>query len=432
MSLGNTLKTFPKPLKAVFDFSPLMMNPNTMRRIDYWAGIPICFFLTVIYRIQRLFGLKNPRFEQKPKNVLFIELAEMGSTVLAYPSIKRLKKLYPNSNAYFLLFSHIRQSMDIIGAIPEDNIFTIDSSSIFSLAIDTLKFMWSSRKKGIGTAINLEMFARYSTILGYLSGARKRVGFHRYHQEGLYIGSFLTHKVIYNPHIHTAHSFLALVEALAAPKRQVPLVKVPIGKEKLEIPKIMSDKKAIANIWGILQGINPEINSRKKLVIVNPNASKLISIRKWPLDYYAQLIKKLLHDKDVYVVITGVNSEKPDAQYICNFVKDKRVLDTAGKTNLRELLDLFNIGDILITNDSGPAHFASLTNIHIVVFFGPETPNLYKPLTENCTVLYSNFACSPCVSAYNQRLSPCNNNLCLKGISADYAYNAVKEILYKR
>src|SRR3989344_4496256 len=402
-----------------------MITPDTMRKVDYWIGIPICFILTVWYRLQRLFGLKNPRYNERPKNVLFIELAEMGSTVIAYPAIKKLKSMYPSANVHFLLFKHIDASMEILNIIPKENVMTIEVKNIFTLARDTIKFIYSCRKKKIDTSINLEMFARYSTILGYLSGARKRVGFYRYSQEGLYIGNFLTHKVIYNPHIHTAHSFLALVEALAAPKRQVPLVKVPIGKEKLEIPKIMSDKKAIANIWGILQGINPEINSRKKLVIVNPNASKLISIRKWPLDYYAQLIKKLLHDKDVYVVITGVNSEKPDAQYICNFVKDKRVLDTAGKTNLRELLDLFNIGDILITNDSGPAHFASLTNIHIVVFFGPETPNLYKPLTENCTVLYSNFACSPCVSAYNQRLSPCNNNLCLKSISADYAYNAV-------
>ncbi len=400
-----------------------------MRRIDTWIGMPICFSLTILYKLQRLIGLKSPKHNKAPKNILIIELAEMGSTVLAYPAIKKLKRMYPNCKISFLLFKHIRESMDIIDAVPKENVFTINSKNVFTLAIDTLKFMWISRNKKIDTTINLEMFARFSTILGYLSGARKRVGFYGYDQEGLYIGNFLTHKVIYNPHIHTAQSFIALAESLQASKGQIPLVKVPADKEKLEVPKINSDKKGKERIWSILKNINPAIKQSNKLVLVNPNASKLISIRKWPLESYARLVKKLLLDKNVYVAITGVESEKPDAGYIYNFVKDKRVLDLTGKTTLRELLDLFNVGNILITNDSGPAHFASLTKIPIVVFFGPETPRLYKPLTDNCAVMYSNYACSPCVSAYNQRLSSCNNNMCLKILDVEKVYSAVKKIL---
>ena len=399
-----------------------------MRSMDYWIGIPICFFLTILYKLQRLVGLKNPRYNERPKNVLFIELAEMGSTFLACPAMKKIKRIYPDSNIHFLLFDHIKESMDIIKIVPKENVLTINSKNTFTLAKSTIKFIWKCRKKKIDTAINLEMFARYSTILSYLSGARKRSGFYRYHQEGLYIGNFLTHKVIYNPHIHTAQSFIALVYALQAPKGQVPLVKIP-AEEKLEVPKIRSGKKTKERIWNMLREVNPGITSNKKLVIVNPNASKLISIRKWPLDNYAQLIKKLLQDKNVYIAITGVDSEKPDAEYICNIVNNKRVLNLTGKTTLTELLDLFNIGKILITNDSGPAHFASLTAIHIFAFFGPETPKLYKPLTDKCTIIYSNYACSPCVSAYNQRLSPCDNNLCLKSIEVEKVYNTIKRIL---
>jgi ADP-heptose:LPS heptosyltransferase len=353
----------------------------------------------------------------------------MGSTVLAYPAVKRLKNLYPNCNIHFLLFKHIRESMDIVRVVPKENVFTISSNSMVSLIMGTLKFMWISRKKKIDTTINLEMFARYSAILGYLSGARKRVGFYRYEQEGLYIGNFLTHKVLYNPHMHTAESFMALVESLHMPRNQIPLVKVHIDKKDLKVPKLSSNKEGKEKIWNILKSVNPNIKQSNKLILVNPNASKLISIRKWSLENYARLVKKLLKDKNTYVAITGVESEKPDAESICNFVKDKRVLNLAGKTTLKELIDLFNQGSILITNDSGPAHFASLTNIHILVFFGPETPKLYKPLSDKCTVMYSNYACSPCVSAYNQRLSPCNNNLCLKSIDVDEVYDTAKKIL---
>jgi ADP-heptose:LPS heptosyltransferase len=405
------------------------VNPDTLRKIDRWVGIPICFFLTIIYKLQKLVGFEDPWFEQKPKNILFVELAEMGSTVLAYPAMRRAKTIYPDANLYFLVFHEIRASMDLIDLVPQENVFTIDHSSIYTVARDSLKFIRLSRRRAIDTTINLEMFSRFGMILSYLSGARKRVGFYRFHQEGLYVGDILTHRVSYNPHIHTAYSYLCLVEALNAPKNQIPMVKTPVGKEKLDVAKWRSPQNAIDRIWKILKSENPNIDQRKKLIIVNPNASKLISIRKWPLENYAGLVKNLLQDEHVFVVLTGTTSEKAEADYICNQVQDPRVLNLAGKTTLTDLVDLFNLGSLLVTNDSGPAHFASLTDIHIVVFFGPETPKLYKPLSERCTVIYTNFACSPCVSSFNQKSSPCNDNLCLQSIGIEQVYRTVREIL---
>jgi ADP-heptose:LPS heptosyltransferase len=405
------------------------VNPDTLRKIDFWVGIPLCFLLTLFYKLLRLIGLKDPHYQQQPKNVLFVELAEMGCTVLAYPAMRKTKSTYPESNLYFLLFRQIRESLDIVDLIPSDNVFTIDNSSMFSVARDTLKFIWQSRRKGIDTTINLEMFTRFGSILTYLSGARKRVGFYRYRQEGLYVGDFFTHRVVYNPHVHTALSFVSLLEALKAPFDQNPMVKIPLRNENLEVPKRRSHQQAKDNLWKMLKNENPKIDESKKLVIVNPNASKLISIRKWPLENYAGLVRNLLQDKEVFVAVTGVASEKPDADYISSRVQDDRVLNLAGKTTLTELVDLFNLGRVLITNDSGPAHFASLTDIHIVVFFGPETPKLYKPLSEKCTVMYADFACSPCVSSFNQKSSPCKDNLCLKSIGIEQVYHAVQTIL---
>ena len=41
------------------------------------------------------------------------------------------------------------------------------------------------------------------------------------------------------------------------------------------------------------------------------------------------------------------------------------------------LMVLYTMCEILVTNDSGPAHFASLTPINVVTLFGPETPDLF-------------------------------------------------------
>ena len=404
------------------------MEPTIMRKIDYWVGIPICFALTLYYKCKQLIGSREPNVGHDPRHVLFIELAEMGSTVVLSPAIRAFKQLYPETTLYFLLFENIKDSLDVVQMIDEQNVITIDSSSLRSLVRDTIRFVRFSRSVKIDTTINFEIFARYSAILSYLSGAKRRVGFHRYSQEGLYTGDFLTHKVMYNSHMHMAHTFLSLIYALQETGDQVPLVKTQINAS-CDIPKVASDDGSKARLWQILKAENPDISCDHKLVVVNPNASKLIRIRKWPLDYYAKLVRRLIDDEQIYVAIIGVASEKPDADYICQTVKSERVLDLTGKTTLKELIDLFNIGDILITNDSGPAHFAALTSIHTVVFFGPESPHIYQPLSDRCTVMYANYACSPCVSVFNQRLSACNDNLCLQHIGVDEVYEAVQAIL---
>jgi len=96
-------------------------------------------------------------------------------------------------------------------------------------------------------------------------------------------------------------------------------------------------------------------------------------------------------------------------------------LDLTGYTrSIRELLMLFHHADLLITNDGGPGHFASLTPIRTMVFFGPETARLYGPLGPRASVLESGVACSPCLSAYNHRQTFCDgDNQCLKRIAPD-------------
>jgi len=101
---------------------------------------------------------------------------------------------------------------------------------------------------------------------------------------------------------------------------------------------------------------------------------------------------------------------------MCARVGSPRVLDLTGETTLQDLLHVFDLSHVMVSNDSGPAHFAALTRVHVIVFFGPEIPERYRPLATSSDVVHTGFSCSPCIGPYNQRLSPCNNNLCLQTI----------------
>lgn len=114
---------------------------------------------------------------------------------------------------------------------------TLRDHNLWTLAWDVIRYVVWTRRHGIDTVIDLELFSRFTALLTFLAGAHQRVGFHAYHHEGLYRGTLLTHKVSYNPHMHIAKNFLALVAALLAPTRELPYAKVFIRDEELTLPK---------------------------------------------------------------------------------------------------------------------------------------------------------------------------------------------------
>ena len=91
---------------------------------------------------------------------------------------------------------------------------------------------------------------------------------------------------------------------------------------------------------------------------------------------------------------------------------------------------VFHLAELLVTNDGGPGHFASMTPMPSIILFGPETPALYGSLDPKAVHFFQGLSCSPCLTAYNHRLSPCDgDNQCLKTIEPAEVWAAVQRIL---
>jgi ADP-heptose:LPS heptosyltransferase len=171
----------------------------------------------------------------------------------------------------------------------------------------------------------------------------------------------------------------------------------------------------------------------RPLVLLNANASDLIPLRKWEGRRYAELASRLLADEpDLCVAFTGSPSEAPPIEELTRAVDHPRCFSLAGKTTMRELLVLYTLADVLVSNDSGPGHFAALTDIDIVTLVGPETPKVWGVLGPRAHTVSIGLPCTPCVSIYNNRLSSCGNNLCMQGITVDMVERKVRELLTER
>jgi ADP-heptose:LPS heptosyltransferase len=163
-------------------------------------------------------------------------------------------------------------------------------------------------------------------------------------------------------------------------------------------------------------------------VLINPNASELLPHRRWMPDRYADLIRHLLdRQPDVMVVITGAPNERGEAEALAAAC-GPRCFSFAGLTSLAELPALYSHAAAMVTNDSGPAHFAAATLLPTIVLFGPETPKLYQPLG-SAQAIYAGLACSPCVSAHNHRKTACTDNVCMRAISVEQVYALLESTL---
>lgn len=403
------------------------MNPDTARRLDYYVGIPLCFLGTLTHKLTGLIGPSKPT--AKPANILFIELSEMGSAILADPAMQKLKSRL-NANLFFVIFRSNRPGLDIMNTVLPDNIFVIDDSGVTSVAAGAIKLLAWMRRKNIDTVIDLELFSRFTALLSGFSGASFRIGFYAFYTEGLYRGDFLTHKVAYNPHQHIAKNFMALANALLSDKTEVPYSKSRIDDNEILPRKIFASEESVTLVYKRICSLFPAFDvSKNRLVLFNTNASDLIPLRRWPRENFITLAGLVLEKyPDVIIMLTGTQAEHREIDSLANAVQNRRCINFAGQTDAGELTALYSLSKFMLTNDSGPAHFASVTHMPVYVLFGPETPKLYGPLGA-MTPIYSGLACSPCVSAANHRKSPCNDNVCLQVITPQNVFSVLIPLL---
>ena len=398
----------------------MSISVNTMRAIDHWVGVPLCAVASPLVAL--LDGVKNifSRGTDAPRKLLFIELSEMGSAILVDPAMRNAQAR--GAELFFLIFKSNRASLTLLNTVKPENIFTIDSSSLGGLIKDTIAFLLVAHKHRIDTVIDLELFSRFTALLTGLCGARRRVGYHIFHGEGLWRGFMLTRKVHYNPHIHITKNFLSLIHAAFAKEIEVPFSKIQIADSEIRLEQAAINPVALSQVRERIEKLAADAGiqfkqGQQRLILVNPNASDLLPQRRWAQQRFSELIQGLnqRYPNDL-ILITGSPAEFDYVEKVRTVANIKNALNFAGQVTFVELPPLYTLSDVMVTNDSGPGHFSAVTPLRTVVLFGPETPALYGSIGKSIAIT-ANLACSPCVSAANHRKTPCQDNVCMQAIT---------------
>ena len=72
----------------------------------------------------------------------------------------------------------------------------------------------------------------------------------------------------------------------------------------------------------------------------------------------------------------------------------------AGKTNLKEMVELLNSSRVMLTTDSGPAHVANALGVHTIVLFGAGNENNTAPYNKinRQIIRLGQLPCEPCIN----------------------------------
>ncbi len=249
-------------------------------------------------------------------------------------------------------------------------------------------------------------------LIAWLAGARRRVGYDRYGR-----GMLLTDKLLpprriakLEP-ISAVDYFLQLVYAVGC----------PIESPHLDLATIPQDERHADKIWEQFR-----FGQAKGVVIFNTGGA-YGPAKNWPPEYFAELAQRISSMGWSVLVVCGP-SERSQANEIVWRAKCPNVHSLA-KENVSIGLTKACIrrGDLLLTTDSGPRHFAVAFRIPSIVLFGPTDPRWSENYRRNEIQLSHKISCSPC----GQRECPQLHHRCMRELQVDHVFAAVEQQLKK-
>jgi ADP-heptose:LPS heptosyltransferase len=130
------------------------------------------------------------------------------------------------------------------------------------------------------------------------------------------------------------------------------------------------------------------------------------------------------------VVFVGGGGERPGVID----TGDGRIIDLIGKTNLQQLLDLMNHAQLVVSNDTGPAHLSIALGTPTLVVVGGGHFGCFVPYPENvrpdhARFVYHKMDCYHCFWNCPKRASKFDVFPCVEAVSIEQVCDEVETLL---
>jgi heptosyltransferase-2 len=325
-----------------------------------------------------------------PERTLIIRLTALGDVLLATPLLRALKLERPAAEIDWLVDPSLAPLLESNPHL----------TRVFPFRRGVLGEL---RARKYDRVIDLQNKLK-TAILRRMLGARRVLAL-RKRSPGQALRSLLSRDPPAE-HAHAIELNLSMARRLdvASRGRELDLVVTPAGRSEAASLMVRRHEEAV---WGLAPG------SRW-------------ATKRWPLAKYQAIGAEAARSGARILLLGGIGDgtllDALGHSLGAPVLGDTRHLSVAGLAAAVEACDL------VISNDSGPAHLAAALKRPVIVLFGPTSPARWAPPGDQVRVLTRALECSPC-SNHGGAKCPIRTHACLEGLEVADVLAAAQGLL---
>jgi lipopolysaccharide heptosyltransferase II len=331
----------------------------------------------------------------------------VGDAVICLPALRALRRLLPN--AHITLVSRPGTGDIFIGADFIDDILIYDRAGLRSAS----KMVGEWKRRRFDLAL-LFQNAFEAAAIARFAGVPVRLGYDTDRR-----GFLLSHPIpspLWKNERHEIFYYLNLVSEL----ERALFGSVSLQSEPEFVLSISDDRKRRAR--ELLDQHGAEMH--RPLVLLCPGSVNSRA-KRWPAERYAALADRF-SETGASVALIGSPAEVVVSDQVCAHTR-RRPLVLTGQTSVSEVAALISIADVLITNDTGPAHIGSAVGTPTVVVFGPTNPVTTRPFGPSGEIIRHPPDCAPCM------LRDCPiDHRCMTAINPPEVFERARQVMRQR
>lgn len=387
-----------------------MRENRFFKSLDRRLGIPLTFAAGMLLHAS---GRGRRKVPASPRRILTNKLSAVGDTVLLVPALRALRRRYPRARLTFLCSPVNRQVVEcfprVAGRPLVDEVVLFDLASLTRRPLEFLGFLRRLRQQRYDLHVDFDQWVRVTSLLSAAVAAPARLGYRTRNQHRHFV---YTDTVSPPPDRHEVHNFLDLARVAGAASTNDAL--------ELRLPPA-------ALTWAEKRLPCAPGN---RFVAFHPGCGAIGAPRQWPGEYYSELGRRLLAERDVTLVLTGGPEERPLVERIAAGIgAADAVVVAAGRFTVARFAALLKRCRLLVCGNTGAMHVAAAVGTPVIALHGPTHPGRWGPLGGGHLVLQSPLPCSPCLDLGFEY--GCSTYPCMAAIPVSQVWNAVAAALAK-
>ncbi|MEP6719236.1 MAG: lipopolysaccharide heptosyltransferase II [bacterium] len=345
----------------------------------------------------------------KPQNIRRIIVRGtnwVGDAMMTLPALRELRRLFPD--AHITLATRAWARGLFFGAEFIDELQILDGRGIRSF----FQQLRGWRKGQFDLAILLTNSFE-SALVAALAGIPARIG---YASDGR--ARLLTHAIELPEWRSTRHEIFYYLRIVAElewlfTKQQTflevqPDASLEVAERRTDEARYFLRRQGVTEDRPVIALCPGSINSRAK---------------RWPSESYAVLADRLVDTRRAQILLIGSQQELDVSQHVVSRMHNKALVLT-GKTDIAQLVAILSLCDLLVTNDTGPAHIAAALGRPTLVIFGPTNPLTTRPFSPYAEIISHPPECAPCM------LRDCPiDHRCMTAITPDEVFSRAQALL---